>query len=162
MSEIPLFTTFFIQGPSLEVQVVDYKDGFGVRLKEHTSFRASFFTQVDKNTTDMILRWLEAYGQKKPFSVSFLPRQKLPDFTKAVLNRMKEVPFGEVVSYSDIARLAGSAKAVRAVGTICKENRYPLFIPCHRVVRKGGALGEFAFGSVIKNLLLEFEERPTL
>jgi O-6-methylguanine DNA methyltransferase len=67
------------------------------------------------------------------------------------------VPYGEVVSYGDLARWAGRPKAVRAVGGACGANRIPVIIPCHRVVAKEG-LGGFGGGPKMKKQLLKLEK----
>ncbi|MBS0627656.1 MAG: MGMT family protein [Verrucomicrobia bacterium] len=148
----------FSEGPGIGVHFCPHEDNFKVLLVLSPRFYASFFTEVDNNLRDKLLTWLEGYGKKLWVPADFLPRQKNPPFTEKVLETLKKVPFGEVVSYSKLAALAGSDRASRAVGTICKLNPYPLFFPCHRVISKGGSLGGFAFGTPLKTTLLEFEE----
>ncbi len=158
-----LLTYTFHKGPNVGVHFLPEGEGFRVTLIESSKgFQAFFFTEVDKALRDKLLAWLEAYGKGIPSKVDFLPRQKAPSFTLDVLNALSLVSFGDVVSYGELASLANSPKAVRAVGTICRLNQYPLFIPCHRVIRKGGSLGGFAFGSSLKTTLLHFEEEFTL
>ena len=69
---------------------------------------------------------------------------------------MQEISYGKTVSYSDLAKAAGSKKAFRAVGTICGDNLLPIVIPCHRVLAKNG-LGGFSSGIKLKKFLLELE-----
>ena len=158
MEQKPLFKTTFSKGPKIGVHFHDEAKGFKVSLSESSQFHTAFFTEVDKNLIDKLLAWLDAYSQKKLLPLDFLPKLPLSAFKEKTLNALKEIPFGKVVSYSELASLAGSERAARAVGTICKLNRYPLFVPCHRVIAKGNSLGGFAFGSSIKRALLEFEE----
>ena len=66
-------------------------------------------------------------------------------FQLDVAAALRSVPYGEVVSYSDLARLAGYPRAQRAAGTFCARNRFPLVVPCHRVV---GAQGIGSYGSL--------------
>jgi methylated-DNA-[protein]-cysteine S-methyltransferase len=66
-------------------------------------------------------------------------------FQRDVSNALRRVPYGEVVSYSDLVRLAGYPRAQRAAGTFCAGNRFPLVLPCHRVV---GAAGIGSYGSL--------------
>jgi len=73
-------------------------------------------------------------------------------FQLAVLRALRRVRYGEVVSYSDLARLAGYPRAQRAAGTFCARNRFGLVVPCHRVV---GANGLGSYGS----LGLEYKRR---
>ncbi len=66
-------------------------------------------------------------------------------FQHDVAAALRNVPYGEVLSYSDLARSAGYPRAQRAAGTFCAGNRFPLVVPCHRVV---GASGIGSYGSL--------------
>lgn len=78
-------------------------------------------------------------------------------FQRDVVAAMRSVPYGEVVSYSDLARLAGYPRAQRAAGTVCARNRFPLVVPCHRVVSADG-LGSYpSLGLDYKRRLLALE-----
>jgi O-6-methylguanine DNA methyltransferase len=70
----------------------------------------------------------------------------LSDFERAVLLKALEIPRGEVRPYGWIAREIGRPRAVRAVGTALGHNPIPLFIPCHRVVRSDGHIGQYSLG----------------
>lgn len=70
----------------------------------------------------------------------------LSEFERAVLLKAREIPRGEVRPYSWIAREIGKPRAVRAVGTALGHNPIPLFIPCHRVVRSDGRIGQYSMG----------------
>lgn len=82
----------------------------------------------------------------------------LPAFCRKVLRACAKVPFGQIVTYGDIARAAGSPGAARAVGQALKGNPIPIIIPCHRVVG-AMSLGGFSAGggAMTKRALLEFE-----
>lgn len=82
----------------------------------------------------------------------------LSEFERAVLMKALEIPSGEVRPYSWIAREIGHPEAVRAVGTALGKNPVPLLIPCHRVVRADGTIGNYSLGgSRVKRALLEVE-----
>lgn len=68
----------------------------------------------------------------------------LPAFTRSVLELLREVPPGQVVTYGELASRAGSPRAARAVGSVMARNPLPIIIPCHRVVASDGTLGGFA------------------
>jgi O-6-methylguanine DNA methyltransferase len=70
----------------------------------------------------------------------------LSPFEQAVLQKAREIPRGEVRPYAWIAREIGHPGAVRAVGTALGHNPIPLLIPCHRVVRSDGRLGQYSMG----------------
>lgn len=82
-------------------------------------------------------------------------------FEAAVLRKALEIPRGQVRPYSWIAREIGSPKASRAVGSALAGNPIPLLIPCHRVVRGDGVIGNYIFGTEIKRSLLT-EERANI
>ncbi|KAL4698473.1 hypothetical protein H8959_011130 [Pygathrix nigripes] len=79
-------------------------------------------------------------------------------FTRQVLWKLlKVVKFGEVISYQQLAALAGNPKAARAVGGAMRNNPVPILIPCHRVICSSGAVGNYSGGLVVKEWLLVHE-----
>lgn len=72
--------------------------------------------------------------------------RSVTEFERAVLLKAREIPAGEVRTYSWIAREIGRPAAVRAVGSALRKNPVPLLIPCHRVIRSDGHIGEYALG----------------
>lgn len=91
------------------------------------------------------------------------PRLDLPldirstAFQRQVWERLREIPYGETVSYGDVAKAVGKPGAVRAVGRACATNPVALVIPCHRVVREDQSLGGYRWGLERKKKLLERE-----
>jgi AraC family transcriptional regulator of adaptative response/methylated-DNA-[protein]-cysteine methyltransferase len=79
-------------------------------------------------------------------------------FELKVWQALREIPYGETRSYSDVARAIGSPGAVRAVASACARNRVALIIPCHRVVRQGGAVGGYRWGPERKRRILSLEQ----
>ena len=71
-----------------------------------------------------------------------------------MLEKLREVPRGETVSYGELAARAGNPKASRAVGTACARNPVPIVVPCHRVLPSTGKLGNYAGGPERKRALL--------
>lgn len=78
-------------------------------------------------------------------------------FGRAVLAGTATIPFGQTRSYRDVATLAGNERAVRAAGSALGRNPVPIVVPCHRVLRTGGALGGYTGGVEKKELLLRLE-----
>lgn len=79
------------------------------------------------------------------------------DFEVRVFKALLKIPYGKTISYKDLAQMAGSPRAYRAVGTAVGKNPFLIIIPCHRVVKSDGSLGGFAYGSDVKRKLLEIE-----
>ena len=80
-------------------------------------------------------------------------------FQKRVWNALKEIPYGETVSYKMLAERVGSPKAVRAVGAANGANPIPIILPCHRVIGNNGSLTGFGGGLPLKKKLLALESR---
>lgn len=78
-------------------------------------------------------------------------------FRRAVLEQLRQIPYGATASYARVAAATGSPAAVRAVGGACSHNPLPLVIPCHRVVRSDGAIGHYLGGAEAKAALLDLE-----
>ena len=78
-------------------------------------------------------------------------------FQRKVWNGLLEIPYGQVISYADLAERTGSPKAFRAVGSANGRNPVPIIVPCHRVIHAGGGLGGYSSGLGYKRLLLELE-----
>lgn len=82
-------------------------------------------------------------------------------FQCRVWNALRGIPWGELRSYKDVARVIGAPEAVRAVASACAANRLAIAIPCHRVVRIGGGLGGYRWGIERKKALCEMERSTT-
>ena len=78
-------------------------------------------------------------------------------FRTAAWDVLRTVPAGQVISYAELARRAGSPRAVRAAGSACARNPTALFVPCHRVERSDHSLGGFGYGVTVKRWLLAHE-----
>jgi methylated-DNA-[protein]-cysteine S-methyltransferase len=107
---------------------------------------------------DTVRRQLDEYfdGSRTAFDLP-LDWQLSAGFRRAVLNELVQVGYGETVSYQDLARRAGRPKGSRAVGSAMATNPIPVIVPCHRVLRTGGALGGYAGGLEAKRRLLTLE-----
>jgi len=95
--------------------------------------------------------------EKLPLSISY---SRFSDFALKVVKVCTEVSIGQRVTYSQLAKKAGFPKAVRAVGNVLAKNPLPLLIPCHRVIRADGKIGNFSApgGGKIKKKMLEHEK----
>ena len=101
---------------------------------------------------------LQAYfqGKRKEFSVPLLV--EATPFREKVYEELAKIPYGEVLTYTELAKRVGNEKASRAIGTAMAKNEHMIFLPCHRVVAKKG-LGGFGGGLDLKEKLLELEGR---
>ena len=78
-------------------------------------------------------------------------------FQRKVWDHLLEIPYGEVISYAQLASRVGSPKGFRAVGAANGKNPIPIIVPCHRVINSGGGLGGYSCGLSYKRRLLELE-----
>ena len=104
-----------------------------------------------------VFRQLTEYfaGKRKTFDVPLAPHGT--SFQKKVWKALLNIPYGQTVSYQDIALTAGNIKACRAVGMANNKNPIAIIIPCHRVIGKNGRLTGYAGGLAVKEKLLQLE-----
>jgi methylated-DNA-[protein]-cysteine S-methyltransferase len=107
---------------------------------------------------DPVRRQLDEYvaGRRRDFDLD-LDWQLSAGFARTVLERTAAIPFGETRTYGEIAAAAGSPRAFRAAGSALGSNSIPIVVPCHRVLRSGGALGGYGGGLDVKRELLTLE-----
>ncbi|MBU6384098.1 MAG: methylated-DNA--[protein]-cysteine S-methyltransferase [Verrucomicrobia bacterium] len=102
-----------------------------------------------------LLEWLQAYSEKRAEPLSLLSGTV---FQQTVLKAISTVAFGNTISYQELAQRCGKPNGARAIGNACGRNPFPLFVPCHRIIRSDGSLGGFAADLEIKRRLLAFEQ----
>lgn len=131
----------------------------------------AFTDEVGRETAlaEMRARWPKARFEEKPEAIAghvvaaFGERGEAKlaligaPFQVKVWEALLRIPSGHVATYSDVARAIGSPKAVRAVGTAIGRNPISWLIPCHRAIRKSGALGGYHWGLPVKQAMLAYE-----
>ena len=110
---------------------------------------------------DPIRRELEEYfeGDRQSFTTKIDWALATGTFFRKVLQATARIGYGKVLTYAEVAARAGSPRAVRATGNGLGSNPMPVIVPCHRVVRTGGALGGYTGGIERKEFLLALEGR---
>ena len=116
---------------------------------EKTSVETDFIKDIKNQLDEYFL------GKRTTFNIKINP--KGTDFQKLVWKELQKIPYGKTKSYSEIAAVAGNKNAQRAVGNACNKNPIMIIIPCHRAVSKNNNLGGYAYGSEIKQKLLNIE-----
>jgi len=96
-------------------------------------------------------------GKRASFDLPLAPQGT--EFQRAVWRQLQGIPYGETISYGELARRIGNPKASRAVGSANGANPLPIVIPCHRVIAGDGTLGGFGGGLPTKQTLLALEQR---
>lgn len=107
---------------------------------------------------DDVRRQLDEYfaGRRQSFEIP-IDWALVGDWGRRILAACARIPYGEVRTYGEMAAAAGSPKASRAAGTALGHNPVPIVVPCHRVLRSGGAMGGYTGGLHIKEHLLRLE-----
>lgn len=100
-----------------------------------------------------------ANGHREDFIAVKINTDHLSPFQLQVIERCRQIPRGRTLTYRELATRVGSPNAARAVGNVMRTNRYPLIIPCHRVVASNGNLGGYSAptGLELKKRLLDLE-----
>lgn len=98
-------------------------------------------------------------GERQQFDLP-LDWRLVRGFTRAALEAVCDIPYGETASYGEVAIAAGVDRAARAVGTACATTPFSVVVPVHRVVRADGSLGEYGGHPEMKRFLVALEQEP--
>lgn len=117
---------------------------------------------IERDWLPELRQALEAYARGEAVSFQSFPLALPPRtaFRDKVLAATRQLGYGETTTYGDLARRVGHPGAARAVGTVMSSNRFPIVIPCHRVLASGGKLGGYTSpaGTQLKQQLLDMEQ----
>jgi len=126
--------------------VRELKERFGNEVFRDYWFKTKAICQVEEYLA----------GERREFRLPLDIRGT--EFQRKVWKAMRQIPYGQVKSYGELARQAGHPGAARAVGSACGANPLPIIVPCHRVVGSHG-LGGYGYGLKLKKWLLRLEAR---
>lgn len=152
----------------MRVTHVEYEaDGWGIgrfwldtgRLLQHElPARGSLAAPSHRVGSDLAERFRAYFGgARDDFLDVEVDEEWATPFGRALLEALRSIPYGEIVTYGELAALAGRPGAARAAGTFCAGNRFGLVVPCHRVVAAGGLGGYGSLGAEYKRRLLGLE-----
>jgi methylated-DNA-[protein]-cysteine S-methyltransferase len=136
--EMGLRTVWFLRGRKKEEPEAEWKED------------AAFFIDVRRQLREYFS------GTLKEFDIPLL--MDGTEFQKRVWKMLQTIPYGETISYGELAKKIGDPKAVRAVGAANGQNPIPIIVPCHRVIGSDGSLTGFGGGIENKRKLLELEK----
>src|SRR5579871_3861218 len=134
-----LNTVWFLRGRKNESPHDDWKED------------PAFFAEVERQLQEYFA------GALREFEIPLCMNGT--DFQKKVWKNLQKIPYGETISYGELARRIGDPKAVRAVGAANGQNPLPIIVPCHSVIGSNGSLTGFGGGLENKRKLLELESR---
>lgn len=135
------------------VHAIDFKGR--ATAKAPPTEMAPLFSKVASQLEDYFA------GKRRSFNLPLDPAPEGTEFQKKIWAALRSIPHGEVLTYADLAKWAGSPRAARAAGSACGANRIAIVIPCHRAVSKSG-LGGFGGGLPLKKKLLHLESEGAL
>ena len=132
------------------------RDSYKITLVK--SIPEDYFEERKNDLGDKVISELKEYfnGQRKDFDLPLIIQGT--DFQRAVWEELRKINYGEIKTYSDIAKNIGKPNACRAVGNANNKNPFMIVIPCHRVIGKNKNSGGYAFGVDIRDKLLELEK----
>lgn len=133
--------------------------GFKIRLEDGLVDQICLGRAVSKRQpAGKVKRQLHQYFSKRrrKFNLDFYLEGT--DLQLKVWEKLLEIPYGETISYKELAQEVKRPRAVRAVASACGKNPLPIVIPCHRVLSSSGKLGGFSLGLERKTYLLELEQ----
>lgn len=148
--------TLLIAGDASTIHRIAFSQG-GKAAKPEAGWEESHRGPVAEAT-----RQLREYfaAKRTGFDLPLAPEGTV--FQRAVWRQLQEIPYGETISYGELARRVGNPKASRAVGSANGANPLPIVIPCHRVIAGDGTLGGFGGGLPTKQILLALEQNASV
>lgn len=150
------FQPYEIDSPVGKIAIFEYGQKIiRIWLAPEFSFPTTPSSPLLSEAGQQIQEYLE--GKRRTFSLPLISCGS--PFYQRVWDFLPEIPYGEVMTYQDVAIKLGDKKLTRAVGSACHANPVPLLIPCHRVVGQKGNLTGYNGGLEIKQFLLDLEAR---
>ncbi len=115
-------------------------------------------TEIINNAFNQIEEYL--CGSRKEFNINI--KYEGTNFQQKVWHSLLNIPYGNTISYKQLADIIFSPKAYRAAGSACSKNPLPIIIPCHRVIHSNGSISGYALGSEVKAYLLNLEKNSLI
>jgi methylated-DNA-[protein]-cysteine S-methyltransferase len=145
--------TLLVAGDEKAVRRIDFLKNGKARTPEQG------WTESSRGPVGQAIKQLREYfaGRRAEFDLPLAPAGT--EFQRAVWRNLQDIPYGETISYGELARRVGNPKASRAVGAANGQNPIPIVIPCHRVIGANGKLTGFGGGLPTKEALLALETK---
>ena len=150
-------TTYTTYESPLGTLLLVAEDGVIVRLALPGATPEPSWSRDDKGFGEAREQLADYFaGKRRDFDLPLAPRGTR--FEMKVWDALRKIPYGETVSYGDIARAIGNPRGARAVGQANNRNPIAIVVPCHRVIASGGKIGGYGGGVPAKRKLLELEQ----
>tara|TARA_B100000965_G_scaffold196885_1_gene164444 strand:- start:609 stop:1067 length:459 start_codon:yes stop_codon:yes gene_type:complete len=150
-----MFSSFIYSSPIGEIGLLKDKEKLISVSLTNPSFKG-LLSKIERKNFKEIIRQLDEYffEGRQVFNIEY--SLSTTSFGMKVYKEMIKIPYGDTISYSELAKKVRRPRAYRAVGTLCGKNLLPIIIPCHRVTAKS-SIGGFTGGIDIKKFLLKLE-----
>ncbi len=129
---------------------------FGTQVDNPLSLKERFLKRQSGSLAGAIA-YLDRYLTGEDGEMPALDIEGYTDTERQIYRQLQTIPFGATISYALLGERAGIMHGGRFVGNAMAKNRFPIFIPCHRVLRSDGSIGNYSAGSSVKRFLLEHE-----
>jgi len=155
-------TYFFFYQTKIGTLCIAEENGRLIHIGLNGALPQDINPQNSKREETALIR--KAYAEIKEYLSGNLKKFDLPleprgtGFQLKIWSAMQKIPYGKTMSYGQLARAAGFAKAARAAGMACNRNPLPIVVPCHRVIGADGSLTGYGGGLEIKRFLLSLEK----
>ncbi len=136
--------------------IITEEDGAITAVSKHA---ALFGKQRETALLLAAKRQLEEYFGGKRLNFTLPLKLRGTKFQLKIWSALQKIPYGTTVAYNQLAALAGSPRACRAAGSACNRNPICIIVPCHRVIGADGKLTGYAYGTEMKQKLLELENK---
>jgi methylated-DNA-[protein]-cysteine S-methyltransferase len=145
--------TLLVAGDDDAVRRIDFPKNGKARAPEQE------WTESARGPVGIAVKQLREYfaGRRAEFDLPLAPEGT--EFQRSVWRNLQDIPYGETISYGELAKRVGNPKASRAVGAANGQNPIPIVIPCHRVIGANGKLTGFGGGLPTKEALLALETK---
>lgn len=110
---------------------------------------------------ELIDKYIARETLKQDDIMNLLPHFNVTDKQKQVMLGLLNIGYGNTASYSEFAASIGFEKQIRAIATLVGKNPLPVIVPCHRIIRKNGEIGEYLLGANVKAELINFEQNAS-
>jgi methylated-DNA-[protein]-cysteine S-methyltransferase len=153
--------SLLVDSPIGPLGLVGTRDGLArIDFHAHAAPGDGTGTDADRALLESAREQLEEYfaGRRREFTIPLRPSGTA--FQRQVWDELQRIPYGDTISYADLARRLGRPTATRAVGTANGANPLPIVVPCHRVIASDGTLCGFGGGLPVKRYLLDLEAGP--
>ena len=154
---------YFFEEHSIKVVIFHHENNI-TRVELHTETTNQIPNTDIPRKAQTVERYIRKYlqGTIKELPLELITPLRLPQFQEKILRVLrKEIPYGTTTTYGKLAEYAGHTGAARATGCALRGNPYPLFFPCHRVIRSDGKIGSFAGSAknmILKKMLIDLEQ----